>query len=266
MKFFALSLLVSSAYAACPNACSGNGRCSNYQAVFSTSPTQAIELQAVAGTINILGYDTSIAKKDSCTCFTHKGHDGATVYQYTGPDCSLFTCPYAPAFAGPPGSLGEAGDTAGTVYHTQSVECSLKGICDRATGQCMCTDGYEGEACQRTSCPNDCSSAGRCMTLKQIAEDVLDSVGSYYGSYMSNALYTAWDSEQSMGCWCDEGRSGADCSIVDCPSSGDVMGGDGAESGRACSGRGSCDYTNGQCNCYNGYFGSSCTAQRNAFL
>merc|ERR1711988_8760 len=70
------------------------------------------------------------------------------------------------------------------------------------------------------------------MTLKQYAEDVYDAVSSYYGEYMAEAptkYSSPWDAEQSMGCWCDSGRSGADCSIKDCPSVDDVMGGPGHE-------------------------------------
>jgi hypothetical protein len=278
MKYFGLALLVSSAYAACPNACSGNGRCSNYQAVFSASPTQAIEIPKSSNAnfdstiVSEVGWNSNIAKKDSCTCFTHKGHNGESVYQYTGADCSLHTCPYAPAFAGEPLSSSNVitdstSSSTGTVYHTQEIECSGKGKCDRSTGQCMCLDGYEGDACQRTSCPNDCSGAGRCMTLMQYAEDVLDQIVKYYGIYMSAAVYdTPWDKEQSMGCWCDSGRSGPDCSIIDCPSGNDVMGGPGHEAGRMCSGRGTCDYSTGSCTCFAGFFGASCTTQRNAMM
>merc|ERR1711918_297670 len=49
------------------------------------------------------------------------------------------------------------------------VECSNKGQCDRSTGECACFDGYEGVACERTSCPNSCSNAGFCYTQYQLA-------------------------------------------------------------------------------------------------
>merc|ERR1719409_2668984 len=50
------------------------------------------------------------------------------------------------------------------------MECSNKGICDRKAGVCECFDGYEGTACVRASCPNDCSGHGTCETIKELAE------------------------------------------------------------------------------------------------
>jgi len=37
------------------------------------------------------------------------------------------------------------------------VECSNRGICDRQTGFCECFDGYDGIACQRHICPENCN-------------------------------------------------------------------------------------------------------------
>jgi hypothetical protein len=48
---------------------------------------------------------------------------------------------------------------------------------------------------------------------------------------------------------------------VECPSGPDVMKGFGNESGRDCSGRGLCDYTQGVCNCFMGYYGTKCEYQ-----
>ena len=50
---------------------------------------------------------------------------------------------------------------------------------------------------------------------------------------------------------------GPDCSIAECPSGPDPLGGEGSESGRACSGRGHCQ-SDGSCKCYTGYFGTRC--------
>jgi len=264
MKYFAaVALLVGYARAECPNACSGHGRCTNYAAQFSSLPTQTIELQS--SLISTFGYSIAVEKKDSCTCFSHLGHNGELVYQWTGPDCSIPTCPHAPAFAGDTLSNGQfnGGSSGSTIYHTQEIECSGQGYCDK--GACICYPGYEGAACQRTQCPNSCSNAGRCMTLMQIAEDVYDANNYYYGDYMNTiAKYSeAFDREQSMGCVCDEGRSGPDCSLVDCPSGVDPMGGPGNAQGRACSGRGTCDTSTGICGCYDGFFGTKCEKQRN---
>jgi len=263
MKLLIAALFAAAANAACPNACSGHGRCTNYAAQFSAAPTQVIELPATAGSQIEWGYNTDVEKKDSCTCFSHLGHNGEIVYQFTGPDCSIPTCPHAAAFAGDTLSNDQFNGNAAGDYHTQEVECSGQGTCEK--GICKCYPGYQGDACQRTACPNACSNAGKCMTLEQIAEDVQDADAYFYGAYMGNvAVYgTAFDKEQQMGCVCDAGRHGPDCSLYDCPSTTDPMGGPGNKQGRTCSGRGACDETTGTCNCYGGFFGTQCERQRN---
>jgi len=84
------------------------------------------------------------------------------------------------------------------------MECSNKGICDRKTGECECFDGYEGTACQRASCPNDCSGHGTCHSIQYLANNEYSNV------------YELWDAKQTMGCKCDPPFTGADCSSRDC--------------------------------------------------
>ena len=86
------------------------------------------------------------------------------------------------------------------------MECSNKGSCTRATGECLCYQGYEGVACQRASCPGTpgCSGHGVCMSIKQLA---------YADNYNS---YELWDKDSTMGCSCDGGYYGADCSQRRC--------------------------------------------------
>ena len=40
------------------------------------------------------------------------------------------------------------------------AECSDKGVCNRASGECECFDGYEGKGCRRQKCPASCSGHG----------------------------------------------------------------------------------------------------------
>merc|ERR1711871_1938435 len=90
------------------------------------------------------------------------------------------------------------------------VECSNKGTCDRKTGTCSCFPGYDGVACQRTTCPNNCNDRGTC------------------------------------------------CELQECPSGADPVDGYGNEAGRDCSGRGICNYNDGTCSCFSGYYGTRC--------
>jgi len=143
-------------------------------------------------------------------------------------------------------SLQNGTDAAGK---GADVECSNKGICDRKSGECQCFDNYEGMACERTVCPKDCSGRGLCMTESALASNF-------------GATYSApWDAHKHVGCLCDAGFRGPDCSLQECPSGEDVLLGDGASKGRECSGRGICDYSEGLCKCFEGYFGTRCQSQ-----
>jgi len=133
----------------------------------------------------------------------------------------------------------------------QLQECSARGACDRSTGECNCMVGYEGEACHRTSCPGNCHGHGVCQAEYRFAADA----GSTYTG--------AWDQDMNMGCLCDAGWRGPDCTQRECPSGVDPLGAAGGAEGRDCSGRGVCDYTTGQCVCFKGYFGERCETQTN---
>jgi len=154
------------------------------------------------------------------------------------------------------------------------LECAGQGICDRSTGNCECFPGYEGEACTRSVCPNDCSGNGICLSASRLASD-------------AGHTYTyAWDSDKHFGCKCDAGFRGPDCSLQECPSDFDPLygcGGGQCNAGttdnggtncpnlnnsdcstneqRDCSGRGVCDYESGICKCFSGFFGEACEKQ-----
>lgn len=174
---------------------------------------------------------------DLCRCFV--GSDGTPLW-ITG-DCSLRTCPRGLAW------ISTEAVRANDVHPL--IECSNKGICDREHGECTCFPGYEGIACERSSCPNECSGRGVCYTQKQLADEA------------SRVYRSPWDANKITGCFCDFGFRGPDCSLVECPSGADIMKGHGAEQGRDCSGRGICDYTSGRCQCFTGYSGIQCQNQ-----
>jgi len=214
MRLTVLLLLIAGVAAECPNACSGHGTC---------------------------------GEKDTCSCYQN----------YQGNDCSERTCYFGIAHVDTPkGDLNADGYISGplTTVITGSevypwgtteqypnadaneghfyMECSNKGICDRKSGECECFDGYEGTACARASCPNDCSGHGTCETIKELAE---------FGTYDTNAhdvsaaapasgssnsrfssaieesyAYDLWDQDKTMGCKCDPVYYGADCSLRKC--------------------------------------------------
>jgi hypothetical protein len=81
------------------------------------------------------------------------------------------------------------------------MECSNRGICNRATGSCECFPNFEGIACERTICVNECSMNGICYTQQQLAQNA----GRVYD--------TPWDATKNVGCVCDLGFRGPDCSL-----------------------------------------------------
>lgn len=138
----------------------------------------------------------------------------------------------------------------------QIVECSGRGNCDRSAGQCVCSEGYTGDACHRTQCPGDCNGHGICQSQRYFVQDAV------VGTSISDVTFDkSFDAELSYGCKCDNGFRGPDCSQRECPSGPDPLGGDGGNEGMDCSGRGSCDYGTGTCKCFKGFFGERCEEQ-----
>lgn len=190
---FALSAV---ANAACPGGCSGHGSC---------------------------------GAADVCDCHQNWG----------GGDCSLRQCAFGPSWTATSTDLMNddrvADDiiamTPGGWFSTDSddnfdyvatfetlhpktpathayVECSGRGTCDYSTGLCRCFEGFDGRGCRRTSCPNDCSGHGNCLTNSEINDQYSSLTG-------PNDEY--WDQDRTQSCVCDRGFSGYDCSQRICP-------------------------------------------------
>jgi len=210
-----VALLAAGALAECPGSCSGHGLC---------------------------------GQKDMCACDAN----------YFGADCSQRGCPYDYAFVDTPtGDLNHDGvigvstyvningqseyemfptnaATGGFAAQTDEAhfyaECSGKGSCDRTLGECVCYAGFTGAACQRSTCPNDCSGQGICRTLREVAAGALSrqAVGSRGGSLLFAGVrepfdYSLWDADKHQMCVCDAGFSGIDCSQRSCPRSNDPL-------------------------------------------
>jgi len=137
---------------------------------------------------------------------TPKGDLDASGGALTGPSVSVITnsdmYPYGTTEEYPNMATSDGTVLPNTAHYYS--ECSNKGICDRASGTCTCIEGYEGSACQRASCPTSsagvCSGHGTCQTIKTLA------------SWDYNNIYDLWDEHSTMGCYCDGGYTGPDCS------------------------------------------------------
>lgn len=123
---------------------------------------------------------------DKCSCWAN----------WQGNDCGQRTCAYGDSWA------------LNNVDPHYYDECSSKGICDRSTGECQCFPEFEGRACERLSCPNQCSGHGKCRYLND----------------MSNpSTYSGWDKIKIQTCMCDGGFYGPDCSQRYCPQGDDPL-------------------------------------------
>mmetsp|Transcript_23907 Transcript_23907/g.49819 ORF Transcript_23907/g.49819 Transcript_23907/m.49819 type:complete len:798 (+) Transcript_23907:179-2572(+) len=127
---------------------------------------------------------------------------------FQGASCNERVCPFGNAFS----DKASADDTAHAL-----VECSGRGHCDRASGICTCMEGFTGKACDRTNCNGDCSGNGRCVSMNELAATTRDENSNSF-TYSS-----VWDADKIYGCICDPGRTGYDCSLVECPTGDDPL-------------------------------------------
>ena len=168
-----------------------------------------------------------------CKCFDGWGSDN-DVTSYRAPDCSSKTCPSGKAWAWVATS---------NVSSRPVLECSNQGICNHMTGLCKCMKGYNGPACERRACPNDCSGHGQCLSMKALAARTdgmpLSNPTSYQVQRNSGMVgeNKAWDDDMIYGCLCESrwpvglgsGETqesewfGPDCSLRHCPSADDPV-------------------------------------------
>lgn len=149
---------------------------------------------------------------DVCKCYDNWGlglsHDSG--------DCSDRICPFELAWVDHPDKKG--------AFH-KYAECAGRGICDRATGDCTCFDGYEGKACQRTTCPNDCSGHGVCEFIDELTYGATwnDYTNQRFNDESKSFPYHTWDTERIRACVCDATYGDYDCSKKICPYGTDVL-------------------------------------------
>jgi len=144
---------------------------------------------------------------NGCVCWSNWGNGDET-----GGACDQRKCPYTIAWVDTPSSENKA--------HALR-ECGGRGLCDRATGDCACFEGYTGQGCRRTVCPNDCSGHGTCEYLAELRNDLGDDF-KWTGNLATRDQYDfefplLWDAHKTRGCVCDAKWTGLDCSTRMCP-------------------------------------------------
>lgn len=148
-----------------------------------------------------------------CTCYDNWG---LGLSMESG-DCSERICPFEFSWVDTPSSTGK---------HHKYSECASKGICNRGTGECECFEGYEGKACQRTTCPNDCSGHGVCAYIEDMGYGTVPADYSATDDYTAGLKtfdYFSWDKMKTRGCVCDAQYGDVDCSKRVCAHGNDVM-------------------------------------------
>jgi hypothetical protein len=128
---------------------------------------------------------------------------------FEGPDCSRRSCPKATPW------FNTA--TSNDVARAEPVVCSAMGACDAVSGVCKCYSGFQGRACERMKCENDCSGNGRCVSMREAASTQDDK------SLFYTTTYTEWDADRIFGCVCDDGYTGYDCSENTCVRGADPL-------------------------------------------
>jgi len=184
---------ISSVSAECANGCNGHGKCTSYDMCICNRNWQASDCSERVCQFGLAHVDTPKGDLDM---------SGDIADADTPVVENSFNYPYGTTEMFPSMQDTDLSTQAQSAHYY--MECSNKGTCDRGTGECDCFDGFDGAACQRASCPNSCSGHGVCKTIEALAKSDGDNI------------YKLWDRQSTMGCECDAGYSGADCSAREC--------------------------------------------------
>lgn len=192
-----LAAFISKVDAECANACNGHGKCVGYDMCICNRNWQANDCSERVCMHGLAHVDTPKGDLDM---------SGDVI----APDTKVvidnsFQFPYGTTEQFPQMEDSDYGELTNSAHYY--MECSNKGTCDRDSGVCECFDGYDGAACQRASCPgypNSCSGHGVCKSAKQLA------------NADNGNVYKLWNKDATMGCECDAGYFGADCSERNC--------------------------------------------------
>jgi hypothetical protein len=200
-----LSLFVINVLGECPNACSSHGKCGQYDSCICYRNWMSNDCSERVCQFGLAHVDTPLGDLDASSGALTGISETVVVgdNMYPKGTQELF-----------PNMISSDGTGLTETAHYYR-ECSNKGICDRSSGTCSCFEGYEGSACQRASCPTSangvCSGHGQCKTISELAASD------------NNNVYRLWDEDITMGCECDAGFYGADCSSKQCKVGADPL-------------------------------------------
>jgi len=233
----------------CPADCSGHGTCSNFTCK-CTAPWLGPKCDTLPCPHNCSG----LGSCNNGTCVCDEG--------VWGPACQNIECPVRPASEGPTSSAVGLARGARDAPGAQP-RCSGHGACS-PTGECICSPGFTGEACQQKSCPNDCHGRGKCRadgtcecgrhfgaadcSFAKCVKGISDEALAAQEAGLAAASPTCGGHGECMNgtCFCAPGWTGDQCSVVSCADS--------------CNFHGRCG-RDGKCSCDRGWTGSTC-AQR----
>jgi len=207
-SFFATLLvacIVAMVAAECPSACSGHGTCGAYDACTCFRNWMSNDCSERICPFGLAHVDTPLGDLDASSgALSGPGNNVIT-------NNAMYPTGTTEQFPAMKDSAGNVGTNTAHYYR----ECSNKGICDRSSGECECFDGYDGSSCQRASCPSsgngECSGHGTCHTIQELA------------GFDHENVYRLWDEDITMGCHCDAGYTGADCSARTCKYGADPL-------------------------------------------
>lgn len=192
-----LAAFLANVNAECANACNGHGKCVGYDMCICNRNWQANDCSERVCMHGLAHVDTPKGDLDMSGDVIQPGTKVVAD--------NSFQYPYGTTEQFPQMEDSDLSELTNSAHYY--MECSNKGTCDRSSGECECFDGYDGVACQRASCPgypNSCSGHGVCKSAKQLAEAD------------NGNIYKLWNKDSTMGCECDSGYYGADCSEKNC--------------------------------------------------